>query len=318
HGAGAGPHRRRLCRRRAHLDHPGGRGGQAAQDPGRPPDPRHRAAARRRLSPTQPRSPTLRPSAPTTGTRTGFRLPARKSWGALAYHGWVSTPFTAVSTVYEDLLRHVLEHGTPKSDRTGTGTRSVFGHQLRFDLRAGFPLVTTKRVFLRGVVEELLWFLRGETNARPLQDRGVHIWDEWAGPDGELGPVYGAPWRSWPTPDGRHVDPLAGVLDTLREDPDSRRMIVSAWNVADLDAMALAPCHAFFQFYVADGRLSLQLYQRSADLFLGVPFNIASYALLLQMMAQVTGLKAGDFVHTLGDAHIYLNHLDQVKLQLTR
>src|SRR5690554_2129268 len=189
---------------------------------------------------------------------------------------------------------------------------------MRFDLQAGFPLVTTKRVFLRGVVDELLWFLRGEHNARPLQERGVHIWDEWAAEDGELGPVYGYQWRSWPTPDGGHIDQLSGVLETLRSNPDSRRMIVSAWNVADLDAMALAPCHAFFQFYVADGRLSLQLYQRSADLFLGVPFNIASYSLLLKMMAQVTNLEEGDFIHTFGDAHIYLNHLEQVKLQLTR
>ncbi|HLV03193.1 thymidylate synthase [uncultured Georgenia sp.] len=225
---------------------------------------------------------------------------------------------TAVSTAYEDLLRHVLEHGTPKSDRTGTGTRSVFGHQLRFDLRAGFPLVTTKRVFLRGVVEELLWFLRGEHNARPLQERGVHIWDEWAAEDGELGPIYGYQWRSWPTPDGGHIDQLAEVLTTLRTDPDSRRMIVSAWNVADLDRMALAPCHALFQFYVADGRLSLQLYQRSADLFLGVPFNIASYALLTHMVAQQVDLEPGEFIWTGGDCHIYDNHVEQVREQLSR
>ncbi|QDB78662.1 thymidylate synthase [Georgenia wutianyii] len=223
-----------------------------------------------------------------------------------------------VATPYEDLLRHVLEHGTPKADRTGTGTRSVFGHQMRFDLTAGFPLVTTKRVFLRGVVEELLWFLRGERNARPLQDKGVHIWDEWAAEDGDLGPVYGYQWRSWPTPGGGHVDQLAEVLRTLRENPDSRRMIVSAWNVADLDAMALAPCHAFFQFYVADGRLSLQVYQRSADLFLGVPFNIASYALLTHMVAQQVGLEVGDLVWTGGDCHIYDNHVDQVREQLSR
>ncbi|WP_413450772.1 thymidylate synthase [Georgenia phoenicis] len=228
----------------------------------------------------------------------------------------MTTPL--VPTPYEDLLRHVLEHGTPKSDRTGTGTRSVFGHQMRFDLQAGFPLVTTKRVFLRGVVEELLWFLRGERNARPLQDRGVHIWDEWAAEDGDLGPIYGYQWRSWPTPGGGHVDQLAGVLETLRSNPDSRRMIVSAWNVADLDAMALAPCHAFFQFYVADGRLSLQLYQRSADLFLGVPFNIASYALLTHMVAQQVGLEVGDFIWTGGDCHIYDNHVEQVREQLSR
>ena len=225
---------------------------------------------------------------------------------------------TTVSTAYEDLLRLVLEHGTPKSDRTGTGTRSVFGHQMRFDLRAGFPLVTTKRVFLRGVVEELLWFLRGETNARTLQDKNVRIWDEWAGPDGELGPIYGYQWRSWPAPDGRHIDQLSDVLQTLRTNPDSRRMIVSAWNVADLDEMALVPCHAFFQFYVADGRLSLQLYQRSADLFLGVPFNIASYALLVHMVAQQVGLDVGDLVWTGGDCHIYDNHVDQVREQLSR
>ena len=222
------------------------------------------------------------------------------------------------TTPYEDLLRLVLERGTPKSDRTGTGTRSVFGHQMRFDLQAGFPLVTTKRVFLRGVVEELLWFLRGETNARTLQDKGVKIWDEWAGPDGELGPIYGYQWRSWPTPDGRHIDQLSGVLDTLRDNPDSRRMIVSAWNVADLGEMALVPCHAFFQFYVADGRLSLQLYQRSADLFLGVPFNIASYALLGHMVAQQVGLDVGELIWTGGDCHIYDNHVDQVREQLSR
>ncbi|QDC26718.1 thymidylate synthase [Georgenia yuyongxinii] len=223
-----------------------------------------------------------------------------------------------MSTAYEDLLRHVLERGTAKADRTGTGTRSVFGHQMRYDLSQGFPLVTTKRVFLRGVAEELFWFLRGEHNARPLQEKGVHIWDEWAGPDGELGPVYGVQWRSWPTPDGRHIDQVQQVLDTLRTNPDSRRIIVSAWNVADLDQMALMPCHAFFQFYVADGRLSCQLYQRSADLFLGVPFNIASYALLTHMVAQQVGLEVGDFVWTGGDCHIYDNHVDQVTEQLSR
>jgi thymidylate synthase len=223
-----------------------------------------------------------------------------------------------VSTAYEDLLRHVLAHGTAKGDRTGTGTRSVFGHQMRFDLTAGFPLVTTKRVFLRGVAEELFWFLRGEHNARTLQERGVHIWDEWADDDGELGPVYGVQWRSWPTPDGGHIDQVQQVLDTLRSDPDSRRIIVSAWNVAELDRMALMPCHAFFQFYVADGRLSCQVYQRSADLFLGVPFNIASYALLTHMMAQQAGLEVGDLIWTGGDCHIYDNHVDQVREQLSR
>ena len=223
-----------------------------------------------------------------------------------------------MDTQYEDLLRHVLEHGAPKSDRTGTGTRSVFGHQMRFDLGAGFPLVTTKRVHFRSVALELLWFLRGDGNARWLQERGVTIWDEWAGPDGDLGPVYGVQWRSWPTPDGGHVDQLADVLRTLRTDPDSRRMIVSAWNVAELPRMALAPCHALFQFHVADGRLSCQLYQRSADLFLGVPFNIASYALLTSMVAQQVGLRPGDFVWTGGDCHIYDNHVDQVREQLTR
>ncbi|MBI9115521.1 thymidylate synthase [Sanguibacter suaedae] len=222
------------------------------------------------------------------------------------------------STAYEDLLRHVLAHGTPKSDRTGTGTRSVFGHQMRFDLTEGFPLVTTKRVHLRSVVGELLWFLRGESNVRWLQDHGVRIWNEWADEDGELGPVYGVQWRSWPTPDGRHVDQLEQVLSTLRSDPDSRRMLVSAWNVAELDAMALMPCHAFFQLYVADGRLSLQVYQRSADLFLGVPFNIASYALLTHMLAQQAGLEVGDLVWTGGDCHIYDNHREQVLLQLER
>ncbi|MGO1317940.1 MAG: thymidylate synthase [Cellulomonadaceae bacterium] len=221
-------------------------------------------------------------------------------------------------TPYEDLLRLVLETGTPKADRTGTGTRSVFGHQMRFDLSAGFPLVTTKRVHLRSVVGELLWFLRGDSNVRWLQDNGIRIWNEWADAAGELGPVYGVQWRSWPTPDGRHVDQIAGVLDLLRTDPDSRRIIVSAWNVGELDRMALAPCHAFFQFYVADGRLSCQLYQRSADLFLGVPFNIASYALLTHMVAQQADLEVGDFVWTGGDCHIYDNHVDQVREQLSR
>ena len=219
---------------------------------------------------------------------------------------------------YLDLMRHVLEHGTRKSDRTGTGTLSVFGAQLRFDLNAGFPLLTTKKVHLKSIVHELLWFLKGETNVRYLKENGVSIWDEWAKADGELGPVYGYQWRSWPAPDGRHIDQIAEVLAQIRANPDSRRLIVSAWNVADIPRMALAPCHAFFQFYVADGRLSCQMYQRSADVFLGVPFNIASYALLTLMVAQVTGLKPGELVHTLGDAHLYLNHLDQAREQLTR
>ena len=219
---------------------------------------------------------------------------------------------------YHDLLRHVLETGTRKSDRTGTGTVSVFGAQLRFDLSAGFPLVTTKKVHLKSIIHELLWFLKGDTNVKYLKDNGVSIWDEWARPDGDLGPVYGYQWRSWPAADGRHIDQISQVLQQLKTNPDSRRMIVSAWNVADLDKMALMPCHAFFQFYVADGKLSCQLYQRSADMFLGVPFNIASYALLTMMIAQVCGLKPGDFVHTFGDTHIYLNHMDQVKEQLSR
>lgn len=221
-------------------------------------------------------------------------------------------------TPYEDLLALVLDTGTPKADRTGTGTRSVFGHQMRFDLSEGFPLVTTKRVHLRSVVGELLWFLRGDSNVRWLQEHGVRIWDEWADADGELGPVYGVQWRSWPTPDGGTVDQLAQLLENLRRDPDSRRHVVSAWNVADIPSMALAPCHAFFQFHVADGRLSCQLYQRSADLFLGVPFNIASYALLTHMVAQQVGLEPGDFIWTGGDCHIYDNHVEQVREQLTR
>jgi thymidylate synthase len=219
---------------------------------------------------------------------------------------------------YLDLLRHVLDHGARKADRTGTGTISVFGHQMRFDLGQGFPLLTTKKVHLKSVIHELLWFLKGDTNVRYLKDNGVSIWDEWADENGDLGPIYGYQWRSWPARDGRHIDQISEVLRAIRTNPDSRRIIVSAWNVGELDAMKLPPCHAFFQFYVADGRLSCQLYQRSADIFLGVPFNIASYALLTMMIAQVTGLKPGDFVHTLGDAHIYLNHLDQVDLQLSR
>ena len=219
---------------------------------------------------------------------------------------------------YLDLMRHVLEHGTKKDDRTGTGTLSVFGWQMRYDLAAGFPLVTTKKCHLRSIIHELLWFLQGDTNIKYLKENGVSIWDEWADENGNLGPVYGHQWRSWPKPDGGTIDQISEVVKTLKTNPDSRRIIVSAWNVADLDRMALAPCHAFFQFYVADGRLSCQLYQRSADIFLGVPFNIASYALLTLMMAQVTGLKPGDFVHTLGDAHLYLNHLDQAREQLSR
>jgi thymidylate synthase len=223
-----------------------------------------------------------------------------------------------LNTAYEDLLRRVMSDGAVKPDRTGTGTRSVFGHQLRYDLRDGFPLITTKRVHFRSVAYELLWFLRGDSNVRWLQDNGVTIWDEWAGPDGDLGPVYGVQWRSWPAPDGQHIDQITQVLETLRTDPSSRRMVVSAWNVAEIPQMALAPCHALFQFYVADGLLSCQLYQRSADLFLGVPFNIASYALLTHMVAQQTGLGVGEFIWTGGDCHIYDNHVEQVTEQLSR
>jgi thymidylate synthase len=219
---------------------------------------------------------------------------------------------------YLELMRHVRDHGVRKEDRTGTGTLSVFGYQMRFDLSEGFPLVTTKKLHLRSIIHELLWFLRGETNIAYLHDHKVTIWDEWADEHGELGPVYGSQWRSWMTADGRHIDQIRRVIDQIRNNPDSRRIIVSAWNVGEIEKMALPPCHAFFQFYVAEGKLSCQLYQRSADIFLGVPFNIASYALLTQMMAQVTGLRAGDFVHTLGDAHLYLNHLEQVEKQLTR
>ena len=219
---------------------------------------------------------------------------------------------------YLDLMQHILDHGVRKSDRTGTGTLSIFGPQLRFDLARGFPLLTTKKVHLKSIIYELLWFLQGDTNVRYLHEHGVTIWDEWADGDGELGPVYGYQWRSWPTPDGGHIDQITQVLQELRRNPDSRRLIVSAWNVADIPKMKLAPCHAFFQFYVADGRLSCQLYQRSADLFLGVPFNIASYALLTLMVAQVCGLQPGEFVHTFGDTHLYLNHLDQAREQLQR
>ena len=223
-----------------------------------------------------------------------------------------------IATPYEDLLALVLEQGTPKADRTGTGTRSLFGHQLRYDLAAGFPLITTKKVHVRSVVYELLWFLRGDSNIGWLNEHGVTIWDEWASAAGDLGPVYGVQWRSWPTPSGEHVDQIARAVELLRTDPDSRRIVVSAWNVGELDRMALAPCHALFQFYVADGRLSCQLYQRSADLFLGVPFNIASYALLTHMMAAQAGLKLGEFVWTGGDCHIYDNHVEQVRQQLSR
>ncbi|UJS23230.1 thymidylate synthase [Thiothrix winogradskyi] len=219
---------------------------------------------------------------------------------------------------YLDLMRHVRDHGVVKADRTGTGTVSVFGYQMRFDLSAGFPLVTTKKLHLRSIIHELLWFLKGDTNIRYLKENGVSIWDEWADQNGELGPVYGYQWRNWPTPDGRHIDQIAQVIAQLKHNPDSRRIIVSAWNVADVDNMALPPCHAFFQFYVAESKLSCQLYQRSADIFLGVPFNIASYALLTLMVAQVTGLQPGEFIHTLGDAHLYSNHLEQVELQLSR
>ncbi len=232
---------------------------------------------------------------------------------------------------YLDLMRHVRDNGIRKGDRTGTGTTSVFGYQMRFDLAQGFPLVTTKKLHLRSITHELLWFLKGETNIRYLHENGVSIWDEWADEQGELGPIYGHQWRSWPTPDGRHIDQISQVVEQLKHNPDSRRIIVSAWNVSDLPdetvspqenvrqgKMALAPCHAFFQFYVAEGRLSCQLYQRSADIFLGVPFNIASYALLTMMLAQVTGLEAGDFIHTLGDAHLYSNHMQQVETQLAR
>ena len=219
---------------------------------------------------------------------------------------------------YLDLLRHILEHGTKKQDRTGTGTLSVFGHQMRFDLAEGFPLVTTKKVHLKSVVHELLWFLRGDTNVKYLRDHGVTIWDEWAGPDGELGPVYGKQWRSWQAPDGRVIDQVAQAVHLLKTQPDSRRIVVSAWNPADVDKQALPPCHTLFQFYVADKKLSCQLYMRSADVFLGVPFNIASYALLTMMLAQIARLELGDFVLTLGDAHLYTNHLEQVRLQLTR
>ncbi|MBL7931732.1 MAG: thymidylate synthase [Bacteroidia bacterium] len=219
---------------------------------------------------------------------------------------------------YHDLMKHVLEHGHVKTDRTGTGTISVFGYQMRFDLAEGFPLLTTKKLHTKSIIHELLWFLKGDTNIKYLKDNGVSIWDEWADTNGNLGPVYGYQWRNWPLPNGGHIDQITQVIDMIKKNPDSRRMIVSAWNVADIGNMKLPPCHAFFQFYVADGKLSCQLYQRSADIFLGVPFNIASYALLTMMVAQVCGLKPGEFLHTLGDAHIYSNHIEQAKLQLSR
>jgi thymidylate synthase len=219
---------------------------------------------------------------------------------------------------YLDLMQHVLQNGTQKHDRTGTGTISVFGYQMRFDLQEGFPLVTTKKVHLRSIIHELIWFLKGETNITYLKEHGVSIWDEWADEKGELGPVYGSQWRSWPTPNGGHIDQISQVINQIKSNPDSRRLIVSAWNVAEIENMALPPCHSFFQFYVGEGKLSCQLYQRSADIFLGVPFNIASYALLTMMVAQVCNLQLGDFIHTLGDAHLYNNHLDQTKLQLSR
>ena len=219
---------------------------------------------------------------------------------------------------YLDLMQHVLDNGAQKHDRTGTGTISVFGHQMRFNLQDGFPMVTTKKLHLKSIIHELIWFLSGDTNIKYLKDNNVKIWDEWADENGNLGPVYGSQWRSWPTPDGRHIDQISKIIETIKTNPDSRRIIVSAWNVADIDEMALPPCHAFFQFYVADGKLSCQLYQRSADIFLGVPFNIASYALLTMMVAQVCGLEYGDFIHTLGDVHLYNNHIEQAKLQLSR
>jgi thymidylate synthase len=219
---------------------------------------------------------------------------------------------------YHDLMQHVLDKGATKTDRTGTGTISVFGYQMRFDLQEGFPLLTTKKLHLKSIIHELLWFLKGDTNIKYLSENGVRIWDEWADENGNLGPVYGSQWRSWPAADGRHIDQITQVVNQIKNSPDSRRMIVSAWNVGEIDKMKLPPCHAFFQFYVADGKLSCQLYQRSADIFLGVPFNIASYAILTLMMAQVCGLQPGEFIHTLGDAHLYSNHIEQAKLQLTR
>ena len=229
-----------------------------------------------------------------------------------------ASDFSPTMRQYLDFMRHVFEHGTEKTDRTGTGTRSVFGYQMRFDLQEGFPMVTTKKLHLKSIIHELIWFLQGSTNIAYLKENGVSIWDEWADANGDLGPVYGYQWRSWPAPNGQHIDQIAQLIGQIRANPDSRRLIVSAWNVSDIPRMKLPPCHAFFQFYVADGKLSCQLYQRSADIFLGVPFNIASYALLTHMVAHVTGLKVGDFVHTLGDAHLYSNHYQQAREQLAR
>nr|WP_323745297.1 thymidylate synthase [Actinomyces haliotis] len=254
------------------------------------------------------------PSSPSTPAAAAAN--ADRRYPTLA--GMGLTPPDGVDVAYEELLAEVLAHGTPKDDRTGTGTRSLFARQLRYDLAAGFPRITTKFVAMKAVKGELLWFLQGSSNVRWLQERGITIWDEWADPDGELGPVYGVQWRSWPSRDGGTIDQITRVIETLRTDPDSRRMLVSAWNVSELDRMALAPCHAFFQLYVADGRLSLQVYQRSADLFLGVPFNIASYALLTHMLAQQAGLEVGELVWTGGDCHVYDNHVDQVREQLSR
>lgn len=244
------------------------------------------------------------------------KIPRKKLCGLLDVSGVDMN--AAPPSMYEDFMRHVFTHGVDKTDRTGTGTKSIFGHQMRFPLQEGFPLVTTKKIHTKSVIYELLWFLRGDGNVKWLQERGVTIWNEWARPDGSLGPVYGVQWRSWPTADGRHIDQIARVVDDLKRQPDSRRHLVSAWNVGDLDHMALPPCHAFFQFYVAEGKLSCQLYQRSADIFLGVPFNIASYALLTHMVAQQCDLDVGDFIWTGGDCHIYSNHFDQVQLQLSR
>lgn len=240
----------------------------------------------------------------------------RRTWGGKVKCGLTRKPPTMRQ--YLDFMRHVLEHGTEKTDRTGTGTRSVFGYQMRFDLQEGFPMVTTKKLHLKSIIHELIWFLQGSTNIAYLKDNGVTIWDEWADANGDLGPVYGCQWRSWPTPDGGHIDQIAQLIEQIRSNPDSRRLIVSAWNVSDIPRMKLPPCHAFFQFYVADGKLSCQLYQRSADIFLGVPFNIASYALLTHMVAEQTGLGVGDFIWTGGDCHIYSNHMEQVNEQLSR
>lgn len=244
-----------------------------------------------------------------------FKIPLRVCFGIFYFY---ETKFSLEMKQYLDLMQHVLDKGTKKTDRTGTGTTSVFGYQMRFDLQEGFPLLTTKKLHTKSIIHELLWFLQGDTNIKYLKDNGVRIWDEWADENGNLGPVYGAQWRKWNSPDGVSIDQITNVINQIRKNPNSRRLIVSAWNVADVDKMKLPPCHAFFQFYVADGKLSCQLYQRSADIFLGVPFNIASYALLTMMVAQVCNLQAGEFIHTLGDAHLYSNHIEQAKLQLSR